>query len=36
MVVYAEESAVDDSLVLKDETFSYVRSQMCIFKEGKL
>ena len=36
MVIYAEESAVLDLLVRKDEKFTCVRSKMCIFKEGKL
>lgn len=36
MVIYAESSAVDDPLVIKDEKFTAVRSQICIFKEGKL
>lgn len=36
MVIYAESSSVDDPLVLKDEKFAVVRSQICIFKEGKL
>jgi len=36
MVIYAESSAVDDPLVLKDEKFAAVRSQICIFKEGEL
>ncbi|KAJ7371693.1 hypothetical protein OS493_023724 [Desmophyllum pertusum] len=34
MVIYAESSSVDDPLVLKDEKFAVVRSQICIFKEG--
>lgn len=34
MVIYAEESAVRDLLVRKDEKFTCVRSKMCIFKEG--
>lgn len=36
MVIYAESSAVDDPLLLKDEKFAAVRSQICIFKEGEL
>ena len=36
MVIYAESSAVEDPLVLKDEKFAAVRSQICIFKEGEL
>lgn len=36
MVIYAESSAVDDPMVLKDEKFAAVRSQICIFKEGEL
>lgn len=36
MVIYAESAAVDDPVVLKDEKFAAVRSQICIFKEGKL
>ena len=36
MVIYAEAPAVDDPTVLKDEKFAAVRSQICIFKEGKL
>lgn len=36
MVIFAEASAVDDPLLLKDEKFSAVRSKLCIFKEGKL
>jgi len=35
MVIYAESSAVDDPMVLKDEKFAAVRSQICIFKEGE-
>ena len=36
MVIYAESSAVDDPMLLKDEKFAAVRSQIFIFKEGKL
>lgn len=36
MMIYAESSAVEDPLVLKDEKFTAVRSQICIFKEGEL
>ncbi|XP_078372245.1 NAD kinase-like isoform X2 [Oculina patagonica] len=35
MVIYAESSAVDDPLVIKDEKFTAVRSQICIFKEDE-
>lgn len=34
MIIYAEESAVGDPLVLRDESFTCVKSKMCIFKEG--
>lgn len=34
MVVFAEETAVDDPVVLQDEKFSAVRSKLYIFKEG--
>lgn len=34
MVVFAEETAVDDPVVLQDENFSAVRSKLYIFKEG--
>lgn len=36
MVIYAESSSVEDPMVLKDEKFATVRSQICIFKEGEL
>lgn len=34
MVVFAEETAVDDPVVLQDKNFSAVRSKLFIFKEG--
>ncbi|XP_068699563.1 NAD kinase-like isoform X1 [Montipora foliosa] len=34
MVIFAEATAVDDPVLLKDEKFSTVRSKICIFKDG--
>lgn len=33
-MVYVEKKVVDDGSLMKDETFSVIRNQLCTFREG--
>lgn len=35
MMVYVERRVADDAALLKDESFSLIRNQLCTFREGE-
>lgn len=35
MMVYVERRVADDAALLKDESFSAIRNQLCTFREGE-